>query len=387
MRVGSKELIRDINSHLLLEAILQEGPVSRAALAKKTGLAKATVSAIVQELLDQKLVLEIGSDATTLGRKPILLTFNADCGYVLSIDVNTDTLSALTCNLKGENCRLHQFPNHAGRNEILPLLTSVIRQMTEELPETPFGLVGIGLGIHGTVYQNEVTFTPYSPYEGLPFGAELEGEFGVPVYLENEANLSVVGEHSFCFHVPNLIGVSVHAGIGVGIIIGNELYTGADGNAGEFGHTIIELDGRPCPCGNCGCLEQYASERAILTQYARCTGREDADIDAFVAACSSQEETALSLLHDFVRYISVGMNNLLNAFNPDVIVINSSFTSYFPEVLTRIRENLKNRMGSQCTLVLSGLQDTSILLGAACLCIRNFLGIHHLKLDIARGDD
>ena len=384
MRVGSKELIRDINSHLLLEAIIQEGPVSRAALSKKTGLAKATVSAIVQELLEQKLVLEIGSDDTTLGRKPILLTFNEGCGHVLAIDVNTDTLSALTCNLKGESCRLRQFPNHAGRDEILPLLTSVIRQMTEELPKTPFGLVGIGLGIHGTVHRNEVTFIPYSPYEGLPFGAELEREFKVPVYLENEANLSVVGDNYFFFHVPDLIGVSVHAGVGVGIIIQNELYTGADGNAGEFGHTIIEMNGRPCPCGNQGCLEQYASERAILTQYALCTGQRDTDIDALVAACSRQEEKALSLLQDFVRYISVGINNLLNAFNPDVIVINSSFTSYFPEVLTQIRENLGNRAGRRCTLALSGLQDTSILLGAACLCIRNFLGIHHLRLDKVR---
>lgn len=120
MRVGSKELIRDINSHLLLEAIIQEGPVSRAALSKKTGLAKATVSAIVQELLEQKLVLEIGSDDTTLGRKPILLTFNEGCGHVLAIDVNTDTLSALTCNLKGRVVVCASFPITRGGTKYCP---------------------------------------------------------------------------------------------------------------------------------------------------------------------------------------------------------------------------------------------------------------------------
>jgi predicted NBD/HSP70 family sugar kinase len=380
MITGSKELIRDMNSHLILEMILQEGTVSRAALAKRSGLTKATVSAIVQKLMEQNLVIEVGNDNTSLGRKPILLTFHAACGYALSIDVNANTISAMICDLKGENCRLKLYPNHAGREEILPLLISVIRDMTLALSDTPYGVVGIGLGIHGTVCENQVTFTPYSPYEHLPFQETLEQEFKIPVYLENEANLSVMGEHTFYYHTPNLIGISVHTGIGVGIIIDNQLYTGASGNAGEFGHSIIEPDGRPCPCGNSGCLEQYASERSILRQFTVKKGLAWANIDTFVAACHRQDEDALLLLTDFIRYMSYGINNLLNTFNPDMIVINSSFTTYFPEVLRQIQGRLQNRMRMHCILVPSGLQDTSILLGAACLCIRSFLGIRHLKL-------
>lgn len=380
MITGSKELIRDMNSHLILEIILQEGTISRAALAKRSGLTKATVSAIVQKLLDDRLVIEVGNDNTSLGRKPILLTFHASCGYALSIDVNANTISAMLCNLKGENCHLKLYPNQAGRDEILPLLISIIRDMISNLPDTPYGVVGIGLGIHGTVYENRVTFTPYSPYENLPFQEVLEKEFGIPVHLENEANLSVIGEHTFYYHMPNLIGISIHTGIGVGIIIDNQLYTGANGNAGEFGHSIIEPDGRPCPCGNYGCLEQYASERSILREFAAVKGLEHTDIDSFVAACHKQDEDALSLLDDFIRYMSYAVNNLLNTFNPDMIVINCSFTTYFPEVLRQIQDKLQNRMRRHCILVPSGLQDTSILLGAACVCIRNFLGIHHLEL-------
>lgn len=213
----------------------------------------------------------------------------------------------------------------------------------------------------------------------------MEQEFGIPIYLENEANLSVIGEHTFYYHTPNLIGISIHTGIGVGILINSQLYTGANGNAGEFGHSIIEPDGRPCPCGNSGCLEQYASERSILKQFAALKGLEHADIDTFVAACHKQDDDALSLLDDFIRYMSYGINNLLNTFNPDMIVINSSFTTYFPEVLRQIQNRLQNRMRMHCILVPSGLQDTSILLGAACLCIRQFLGIQHLKLRKPQG--
>ena len=380
MRTGSKELIRDINSHLILEIILQEGRISRAALAKKSGLTKATVSAIVLELIEKKLVIEVGSDDTSTGRKPILLTFNASCGHVLSIDLNVDTIAAMTSNLLGENCHLKQYPNTSERDSILPLLISIIREMIEPLSPAPCGVVGICLGIHGMVWQNEVLFTPYTSYAGLPFRERLEQEFHVPVFLDNEANLSVLGEHAFYYHVPNLIGVSVHSGVGIGVVVQNTLYTGANGSAGEFGHTIIEPDGRPCPCGNLGCLEQYASERAILHQYAARMNLDRADIDSFVAACNRQEPTALSLLDEFVRYMAVGINNLLNIFNPDIIVINSSFTIYFPEVLKRIEGSLRNRMRSYCRLVPSGLQDTSILLGAACVCIRNFLGVSHLNL-------
>ena len=380
MITGSKELIRDMNSHLILEMILKEGTISRASLAKSSGLTKATVSAIVQKLIEQNLVIEVGNDNTTLGRKPILLTFHANCGYALSIDVNANTISAMICNLRGENCHLKLYPNHADREEILPLLITIIRDMTDSLENTPYGVVGIGLGIHGTVYKNQVTFTPYSPYEQLPFQEVLEQEFGIPVYLENEANLSVIGEHTFYYHTPNLIGISIHTGIGVGIFIHDQLYTGSNGNAGEFGHSIIEPNGRPCPCGNSGCLEQYASERSILKQFASVKGLEHADIDTFVAACHKQDDDALSLLEDFIRYMSYGINNLLNTFNPEMIVINSSFTTYFPEVLRQIQNRLQNRMRMHCILVPSGLQDTSILLGAACLCIRQFLGIQHLKL-------
>ena len=385
MITGSKELIRDMNSHLILEMILKESTISRAALAKTSGLTKATVSAIVQKLIEQNLVIEAGNDNTTLGRKPILLTFHANCGYALSIDVNANTISAMICNLRGENCHLKLYPNHADREEILPLLITIIRDMTDSLENTPYGVVGIGLGIHGTVYKNQVTFTPYSPYEQLPFQEVLEQEFGIPVYLENEANLSVIGEHTFYYHTPNLIGISIHTGIGVGIFIHDQLYTGSNGNAGEFGHSIIEPNGRPCPCGNSGCLEQYASERSILKQFASVKGLEHADIDTFVAACHKQDDDALSLLEDFIRYMSYGINNLLNTFNPDMIVINSSFTTYFPEVLRQIQDRLQNRMRMHCILVPSGLQDTSILLGAACLCIRQFLGIQHLKLRKPQG--
>jgi len=382
MVTGSKELIRDINSRLVLETILNEEPISRAAIACKLGLTKATISAIVSNLLEQNLVKEIGSDDTSLGRKPILLSFCKECGHIISIDLGVDTIYILTSDLKATNCSLKQFPNKNSGKSILSTLTSIISDTITSLPPSVFGVVGICIAIHGVVHNNKATFTPYYAYENIAFSTELEKHFNIPVYLENEANLSIISEKVFCYNMENMIGISVHSGIGIGIIIENDLYTGYNGNAGEFGHSIVVANGRPCPCGNEGCLEQYASERAILRDYAASKSLTHVTIEEFISKCNMRDPDALAMLSQFIKYMSVGVNNLLNVFNPEVIVINSSFTMYLPNVIPQIQVSLKNRMNKHCKLVSSGLQDSSILMGGICICIKTFLGIDTLKLDI-----
>ncbi|MFT3985100.1 MAG: ROK family transcriptional regulator [Lachnospiraceae bacterium] len=379
MITGSKELIRDINSHLVLETILNEGPISRAAISNKLGLTKATISTIVADLLEKQLVREIGSDDTSLGRKPILLEFCKEHGHIISIDLGVSLITVFTSDLKGNNCGLKQYANSYSRYNVIDGVIELIAQTIRDLPSALFGVVGICLGIHGVIHENQITFTPYYNYEQLPFAEKLEDFFHIPVALENEANLSVLGEKSFCYNVPNMIGISVHSGIGIGIIINNKLYTGFNGNAGEFGHSIVEANGRDCPCGNQGCLEQYASERAILHDYARLKKIPSAYINDFIAAHVAGDPDAAAMADQFVKYLSVGMNNLLNIFNPDVIVINCSFTMYIPDLITKIEAQLKNRMNKYCTLVPSGLQDISILLGGVCVCINRFLGVDYLE--------
>ena len=379
MITGSKELIRDINSHLVLETILNKGPISRAAISNKLGLTKATISTIVADLLEKQLIREIGSVDTSLGRKPILLEFCKEHGYIISVDLGVNFITIFTSDLKGNNCGLKQYENSHSRYNIIDGVIELISQTIRSLPATLFGVVGICLGIHGVIHENQITFTPYYNYEHLPFAEKLENFFHIPVTLENEANLSVIGEKSFCYNVPNMIGISVHSGIGIGIIIDNKLYTGFNGNAGEFGHSIVEANGRECPCGNRGCLEQYASERAILHDYARLKKLPSVDIDAFIAAHAAGDPDATTMTEQFIKYISVGINNLINIFNPDVVVINSSFTMYIPDLITKIEAQLKNRMNKYCTLVPSGLQDISILLGGVCICINRFLGVDYLE--------
>ena len=379
MVTGSKELIRDINTNLVLEAIINHTAISRAAIAKYLGLTKATISAIVQELMNKKLVIEIGSDDTSLGRKPILLSLNKKAGYVICIDIGVETISSLVSDLIGEDCSLKQIKTPKNPSNMVNVLIELIESM--KLPKgSPYGLVGITLGIHGVISNNQVSFAPYYNLSGMNLAESLEQHFNAPVYLENEANLSVIGEKTFQYDYSNIANISVHSGIGLGIIIQNQLYTGYNGRAGEFGHTIIELDGRQCPCGNKGCLEQYVSERTLLREYAARKNQEEVSFEQFSEAYRAKDPDALKIMDDFIKYMSVGVNNILNAYNPDIVIINSSFTIYFPQITGLIEQALSSKMNSYIKIVPSVLQDTSILLGGICVAIKGFLGIDVLKL-------
>lgn len=374
MVTGSQGLIRDMNTQLVLNTIMSQGPISRATIATKLGLTKATISAIVQTLIDRFLVLEVGSGEVKKGRRPILLELNKDCGYVISIDLSVEYITVLTANLMGENCFLKRYPNNASRENILTKVEAIIAETINHVPNSHYKAIGIALAIHGVVDNNKVVFFPYSPYEGISFAKHLEKTFKLPVILENEANLSALGEWAYSFHKENLLNISIHSGIGLGIVMNNQLISGQDGYAGEFGHTIIEADGRVCPCGNLGCLEQYASERILLKELSEIKGRK-INAEDFAILYGKKDPDAVHTMSLFIKYIAIGINNLLHTFNPDTIVINSSFTMYFPEVCDAITDQLHNTMRKYCHLVPSKLQDTSILLGGVYLCSRSFLGL------------
>lgn len=379
MKTGSNELMRDINSGLILSLIIQERSISRADISKKLGLTRATVSAITDDLKQRGLIAETGFAPSKAGRKAVLYHFNQDHAYTVSVDLGTDTITVLCTDLLGQKKVIHTVQNRFGRDEILDHLVQILKNTISYYIFSEH-LCGISLAIHGTTFQNEVTFCPYSPYEGLPFYETLVKNFQVPVYVENEANLSAIGEHTFRSHGNSIIFVSVHSGIGMGIIIDNELFTGFNGKSGEFGHSVVETNGRPCPCGNRGCLEQYASEQAVLKDFCRLKGLSSCERDIFLEACRQKDPAAKTVLEQFETYMTICINNILNTFNPEVIILNSFLISEFPETLERIHTGLQNHMKHYCVLLPSRLRDQAPLLGGACLCTKNYLKLPELNL-------
>ncbi|MBO5198397.1 MAG: ROK family transcriptional regulator [Lachnospiraceae bacterium] len=391
MKLGSRELIRDINSKLVLETIINKQPISRAAISKELGLTKATVSAIVQDLLDQNLVLEIGSDDTSLGRKPILLGFHKKCGYAISVEVGTSVTSAMCSDLLcgSRVCRqIATPPSDRLRERICALIRSVCPEAM-----TPYGLVGICLAIHGITKHNEIIFTPYYEIADLPLGTWIAEEFDVPVFVHNEANLSAIGEYAVLpGNHKNIANLSIHAGVGMGLILNRKLYSGHTGRAGEFGHTVIVRGGRRCPCGNRGCLEQYVSERAVLAEYANALSASalssGTDTDAlalsapsfadFARAVHAGMPAAVRVFDEFIQNLAIGISNILNCFDPEVLFLNSSFTTAFPDVCERVLAALPGSARRDLTLQPARLGDYAALTGGINVVVRSFLGIEQL---------
>lgn len=381
MLIGSKELIRDINNNLVLETIIHKSPISRATLSKELGLTKATISTIVQDLLDKELVIEIGSDNTELGRKPILLTFHKDAGYALSIDIGVKHCRALLSNLCAEILYDESFRTPKEVSDLPSTLISTIEQLLKQLPPSKYGLIGITLSIHGVTHEKEIVFVPYYDLSTLSLVEKLEEHFSLPIYIENEANLSALGEHSFVYNHSNIASVNVHSGLGLGLIMDNRLVKGYQGFSGEIGHTIVDMDGRPCPCGNRGCLEQYVSESALLEELASSKGCEELSFSDFRRLYEQRDSMAMETSSRFVKYMTVALNNILNIYNPEIVIINSQFTTYYPELVTEIIESLTSRMNNFSQIVPSTLQDKSSLLGGLCIAIRHFLGVKYLRLE------
>lgn len=375
MITGSKELIRDINSNLVLSQIVNNSPISRSTIAKKLGLTKATISAIVNDLLEDKLIIEIGSDDTSLGRKPILLSFNKKAGYAVSVDIGEQMISMLITDLQGDERKLKQISTPSNSSLLCNTLIELLQSMTTGISTRPYGIVGITLGIHGVTSNNQIHFTPYYDFTECNLVKEFELAFNTTVILENEANLSVIGEKTFEYDYPNIANISVHTGVGLGILMNNTLYSGINGYAGEIGHTIIEVNGKECPCGNHGCLEQYVSERALLQELAQKKGVPILPYTQFVKLYDQNDPDALILIETFVQYMTVCVNNVINMFNPDLVIINSRFIVQIPELITRIQENLTSRMNNYKKIVPSALQSSSVLLGGISIAVRNFLGI------------
>lgn len=379
--LGSQEYIRDMNSRLVLGEIIHKEPISRAKISKNLGLTKATVSSIVQTFIDSGYVIEIGSLDTNKGRKPILLKFEADCAFTLSAYLNVDSTTILIANLRGENRQTFSYPGIHEAASPADRLCQYIEAAMGHCPPSRYGIVGIAVGVLGVVHHNVIQFTPYYEMDTPALGDYLTERFHIPAYIENEANLSALGEKTFFHSYPSLININVHAGVGMGIILDQHLYTGLNGYAGEFGHTIIEPDGKPCPCGNRGCIEQYASERAIVNMY-----RERKNNPALTASQLTEEyhrgdTDAKACIRTFIKYMSIALNNILNIFNPDIVIINSVFTANIPGLTDEIAHHMSNSFNRGCTFVpASESQDTVILLGGCCICAKSFLKIKELQL-------
>jgi len=375
---GDAALIKKINTAIVLECVLTHAPLSRAQISERTGLNKATVSSLVQDLIASNLVREIGMGESSGGRKPVMLLFNEQAGYAVGIDLGVGYLRGVLTDLQGGVVREAEctFKSRSA-SDVVPLLHDCIAELIASAPPSPYGIVGIGIGVPGIVDSDgSMLFAPNLEWKHVPLRSIVAERFGLPVTIDNEANAGAQGEQRYGvgIGIANQIYVSVGIGIGTGITIDKSLYKGTNGFSGELGHLSIALDGKACRCGNRGCWELYASENALLQQAAP-LGLDT--VDAVVEAAHAGNAEAARLLRSIGEYLGIGIANIVNVFNPEAVIIGNSMRAAEAFIDEPLRATVEQRTLSQhlsgMRLLYAELGKQSAVRGAAYYAISQFL--------------
>lgn len=388
MVTGDASYIKKINRALIIREIMKEGKISRADLSKITALTRATISAQVADLLEEELVVETELEHNPVGRKPIMLSLNAQAGYALGIDLDAGHATFMLSDLTGHPVTTEIIPIQSEAYEdIVQLLASSIRGYQSRCAGSRYGMVGIVLAIHGLVSNEEtIKFVPRFQWQDVDLKRDLERAVGAAIHLENNANLSAFAERAYAHHMTdNLLCLTLYSGIGLGMIMDGKFFRGHEGFAGEIGHMIVVPGGEPCACGNRGCWEKYASETSVLRNILAAEPGDASDMEWISRRIAEGDEQVLDALNQFVYYLSIGLNNVINMYNPDVVVIDSELLRMVPDALQRIHHQLHSQISHYREITLSGMGRKSCVMGACALAISRFLNVPVLSLPSGDG--
>ncbi|MBW7959191.1 MAG: ROK family transcriptional regulator [Candidatus Promineofilum sp.] len=392
MEKATRQQTRDHNRRLVLRTIFNGGEISRADIARITGLTRPTVSNLVGELLESELVIETGQGPSVGGKRPTLLSIHADGRYLLALDLSGDEFRALLVNLKGEakfraNLPATETGGEAGLEVIYRLIETV-------LAETDFPLLGIGVATPGLVDpDNGVILRSVNlGWTDLPLRQLLEARFGYPVYVANDSHMAALAEYTYGdpLDSDNLIVIRVGRGIGAGIILGGHPFYGDGFGAGEIGHVVINPGGDLCSCGNRGCLETTSSIRAILNK-ARAAdrskswlaGSEPLTWQRFQAAVAGHDPLATDIAVNAGRYLGVAIAGLVGAFNIRNMILVGRLSdlngAFLDAVVTETHQRVLPAMAQATNVRFSSLSSHHaadiVMLGCSALILNRELGI------------
>ncbi|WP_057914659.1 ROK family transcriptional regulator [Peribacillus muralis] len=384
LRTGDQNLVKQINKSIVFHTIQHKAPISRAQISKETGLNKATVSTMVAELIEDHFVYEIGEGQSSGGRKPVMLYLNSHAGYSIGIDLGVNYILGVLTDLSGNITeKITNKLLNTDLSYVTQQIFSIIESLMEKAPKSPYGIIGIGIGVPGHVDPDDhILFAPNLKWENIDFKKIIEEQFHIPTKIENEANAGAHGEQLYGAgkNVTNQVYISIGVGIGTGIIMNHQLYKGVSGISGEMGHMTIDANGRKCPCGNRGCWELYASESALIRSIQQeeiMDENSEEYLDLLLEEAKKGDPKVLQLLNTQGEIIGIGIVNIINTFNPEVIIIGNRMVQFKNWITNPIERTLEERLSlyhkSSTEIRFSILGDYSTALGASSFSIAGFL--------------
>lgn len=367
-QVATSETARDINRGIVLNLIRRRQPISRADLARVSGLQRSTVSSIAEQLIREKWVIPAPTGQLPRGRRPTFLQLNHHRA-ILMVDLRPEMTSVAVSDVNGTFLAQQGIPTPADPDTAIAKFSAEIRRMMESHPNLIFE--GIGVSVPGRFDESRqrVVFAPNLHWPQFDLKEPLEKATGLPVELENTANACVLAEVWFGQgeKTRDLTVVTVSEGVGVGIFSEGRLVWGLNGMAGEFGHIPLDMKGPRCSCGRRGCWEVYASNRAAVRYY-ESSAASGLGFDDILELAEHGNSQALEALDRMAHAIGRGTRMIVACIAPEEIVFVGEFTRMW------------NRLGSIIAAevaesVLPGLPPTIRLAGASSARLRGGLAL------------
>ncbi len=375
-------------SHAVLDLIWEERQVSRADIARQTGLSRSTVSEIVSSLLETGLIHESGDGPSRGGRPPILLKFNDEAHVILGVDMGATHVSVVLTDLRG---KVLDWDHRDYPDRTYPEGTSTL---IRELCDASLGrhegarkrLLGIGIAAPSPVDPRQPRRLPdvvLPAWAGHAALERLQTVYGVPVHVDNDANLGALAEHWWGGGrgFSDFAYIKVGSGVGSGHMIRGAIYRGATGVAGEVGHLIVDPGGRICVCGNRGCLETIVGTRGLIARVEELLpdhpdsllADTDVTIRALEDAALKDDPLAMKVVNEAAQHLGSAVAGVLNLMNPAAVILGGSLARLGELLLTPMRvaihgKTLVNSLAATDVRT-SALGERAIAVGAATLVL------------------
>jgi predicted NBD/HSP70 family sugar kinase len=389
--VASSETARHINRRIALNIIRRHQPMSRAELARRSGLQRSTVSAIIEQLIGEGWVTEGASAASARGRRPRSLHLNVERAGIVAVDLRPGLTRVGLAGLDARFVMQTEWATPSTPEEFARMLAQTVAAFRGAHPDMIYE--GVGVSLPGRVDESGVlVFAPNLGWPSLNLRRLLESTIDLPVVLENAASACALAELWFGRHpdnVKHLVAVTVSEGVGVGLLLNGQLFHGTGALAGELGHVTIDDEGPRCSCGKRGCWEQYASNVAALARYNRAvsdTSRRSVgrtasrSLQAFgdlLRLAETGDARAAETLDAMAHHLGVGLAPLVTALAPQVVVVIGEITAAWARVGPVINDVVRSRSMSlvKTRIVPTDPATQPRLRGAVTLVVQQHFGV------------
>jgi len=386
-----------MNRSVILAVFRTHKTLSRAKLASETGLNPSTVSSIVGELIDENLIRETNLVQSSTGRPGMLLELNPEGGCAIGVEINVDYIEIIVSDFAANILwreKQASAPEN-GQQETMKQVVRLAKKASAFVAARNCRLLGVGVGVPGLV---EVTsgllrIAPNLHWVDVPVQVALKQEFDCPIYVENEANVAALGEYYFgaAQNVKDFIYLSAGVGLGSGIIMGGKLFQGMFGYAGEAGHMTLDVKGEICGCGKRGCWETFVGPRAVVQRVQRSLASGTKSIVTDIAggdiskiaigdvlqAAQKGDQLAIDAFQQVAFYLGIGIANLVNLFDVEVVVLGGALNTASPLILKEVErvafENILAPGRERFRIIPSAHGTDACIMGAIALVLDDFL--------------